>query len=158
MPCGHLLGEGWPLVSRLWCLTVSLLLSHWYSGSGVVLYCIDSWSLHPYFNPSSKIFLLYVPMRCFFCGSFVLFMSCVRHTFASVHCCLVVTCLERADLLHLVCNVKLWFYHFPMWYPGSGVAIDCIDSWSLPSFLLSILIIATSFLILSPKYFLLCFP
>ena len=37
VPCGHLLGKGWPLGSRLWCLTVSLLLSHWYPGSGVVL-------------------------------------------------------------------------------------------------------------------------
>ena len=46
--CGHLLGKGWPLGSRLWCLTVSLSLSHWYPGSGVVLDCIDSWSLHPY--------------------------------------------------------------------------------------------------------------
>ena len=26
-PCGHLLGKGWPLGSRLWCLFVSLLLS-----------------------------------------------------------------------------------------------------------------------------------
>ena len=48
VPCGHLLGKGWPLGYRLWCLTVSLLLSHWYLGSGVVLDCIDSWSLHPY--------------------------------------------------------------------------------------------------------------
>ena len=23
-PCGHLLGKGWPLSSRLWCITVSL--------------------------------------------------------------------------------------------------------------------------------------
>ena len=45
-PCGHLLGKDWPLGSRLWCLAVSLLLSHWYPGSGVVLDCIDSWSLH----------------------------------------------------------------------------------------------------------------
>ena len=28
--CGHLLGKGWPLGSRLWCLTVSLSLSHWF--------------------------------------------------------------------------------------------------------------------------------
>ena len=28
--------------------TVSLSLSHWYLGSGVVLDCIDSRSLHPY--------------------------------------------------------------------------------------------------------------
>ena len=27
MLCGHLLGKGLPLVSRLWCLFVSLLLS-----------------------------------------------------------------------------------------------------------------------------------
>ena len=45
MACGHLLGKGWPLGSRLWCLIVSLLFSHWYPGSGVVLDCIDSWSL-----------------------------------------------------------------------------------------------------------------
>ena len=48
VPCGHLLGKAWPLGSRLWCLTVSLSLSHWCSGSGVVLDCIDFWSLHPY--------------------------------------------------------------------------------------------------------------
>ena len=27
---------------RLWCLTVSLSLSHWYPGSGVAVDCIDS--------------------------------------------------------------------------------------------------------------------
>ena len=39
VPCGHLLGmgNGLPLGSRLWCLTVSLLLSYWYPGSDVVL-------------------------------------------------------------------------------------------------------------------------
>ena len=30
------------LALALWCLTVSLSLSHWYPGSGVVLDCIDS--------------------------------------------------------------------------------------------------------------------
>ena len=47
LPCGHLLGTSWPLGSRLWCITVSLSLSYWYPGSGVVLDCIHSWSLHP---------------------------------------------------------------------------------------------------------------
>ena len=50
VPCGHLLGKGWALGFRLWCLTVSLLLSHWYPESGVVLDCIYSWSLHPYLH------------------------------------------------------------------------------------------------------------
>ena len=36
MPCGHLLGKGWPLGSRLWCLIVTLSLSHWYPRPGVV--------------------------------------------------------------------------------------------------------------------------
>ena len=48
VPCGHLLERAELLGSRLWCLTVSLLLSHWYPGSGAVLECIDSRSKHPY--------------------------------------------------------------------------------------------------------------
>ena len=35
----------------------------------------------------------------------MLFMSCDCHAFASIHCCLVVTCWERADLLALVYDV-----------------------------------------------------
>ena len=35
----------------------------------------------------------------------MLFMSCVSHDFASVSCCLVVTCWERAGLLALVGDV-----------------------------------------------------
>ena len=30
-------------------------------------------------------------------------------------------------LLALVCDVQLCTCHFPMWYPGSGVVLDCID-------------------------------
>ena len=45
MPCSHLLGKGWPLGSRLLGLIVTLSLSHWYPGSGVLLDCIYSWSL-----------------------------------------------------------------------------------------------------------------
>ena len=56
----------------------------------------------------------------------MLFMSCVCHDFASVNCCLVVTCWERSDLLALVCDVKLCFCHFPMWYPGSDVVHDLL--------------------------------
>ena len=42
LPCGHLLGKSLPLGSSLWCLIVSLSLSHRYPGSGVVLDCMDS--------------------------------------------------------------------------------------------------------------------
>ena len=75
-----------------------------------------------YLKPSSKIFLLTVTRRYFFCGSFVLFMYCACHAFASVRCCLVVTCWERADLLALVCDVYCVFVTFPcgilgqVWY------------------------------------------
>ena len=64
VPCGQLLGKWWPLGSRLWCLIVCLLLSHWCPGSGVVLACIDSWSL-----PSSLLFFDYTYMYqpTFFC-------------------------------------------------------------------------------------------
>ena len=39
-------------------------------------------------------------------------MFFVCHAFASVHCCIVVTCLERAGLLALVSDVKLCFVTF----------------------------------------------
>ena len=42
--------------------------------------------------------------------------------------CLVITCWERADLLALACGVKLCGCYFPIWYPGSGMVLDCIDS------------------------------
>ena len=50
------------------------------------------------------------------------FVSCVSHAFTSVHCCLVVTCWERADLLALVGDVYCTFVTFPcgilcqVWY------------------------------------------
>ena len=58
----------------------------------------------------------------------MLFISCVSHDFASVHCCLVVTCCESLGLLGLVCDRWLCICHFPMSYIGSGVVLDCIDS------------------------------
>ena len=51
------------------------------------------------------------------------FMSCVSHTFTTVHFCLVVTCWERAGLLALVGDV-----YCSLWYPESGVVLDCIVS------------------------------
>ena len=47
----------------------------------------------------------------------MIFVSCVSHAFASVHCCLVVTCLEKADLLALVGDVYciLLLSHMVSW-------------------------------------------
>ena len=90
-----------------------------------------------WFQPSSKIFLLTVLRRCFFCGSFVLFLSCVCYTF--VHICLLMPCghlLGKGWPLgsRLWCLiVKVSLSH---WYPGSGVVLDCVVVWSLPSFFL----------------------
>ena len=56
----------------------------------------------------------------------MLFMLCFCPAFVSVHCCLVVTVREMADLLALVCDVYCDFV--TIWYPGTGVVLDCIDS------------------------------
>ena len=52
-------------------------------------------------------------------------VPCVSHTFESVHCCLMVACWERADLLALVGDVYCIFVTFPCG-KGSGVVLDCI--------------------------------
>ena len=49
VPCGHLLGKGWPLGSSLWCLIGSLSLSHWYPGSGVLIVSIPDLYTLTYF-------------------------------------------------------------------------------------------------------------
>ena len=57
-------------------------------------------------------------------------------------------------LLSLRCLIVFW--HFPAWYPGSGVVLDCIDRLSLTPFLLSfshyhLLILTASFVLSSIK-------
>ena len=91
------------------------------------------------FKPSSKIFLLTVLRRCFFCGSFMLFLSCLLCFHVRL---LLMSCdhLGKGRPLgsYLWClMVTLSLSH---WYPWSGVVLDCIYSWSLSSFLLILLI------------------
>ena len=61
-----------------------------------------------------RIFLLTLPRRCFFCRSFLLFMSRVCHAFLSVHCSLVVTCSDMANLLAVLC---VMFYCVVVTFP-----------------------------------------
>ena len=56
LPCGHLLGNGWPLGSCWWCLLYFCYFPMWYPGSGVVLDCIVSWSLPPFLLLKLSIF------------------------------------------------------------------------------------------------------
>ena len=84
-------------------------VSHFSAGN----YNFRKETINTYTNWDSQIHLLlecnYYSMlisKCFFCGSFMLFLSCfVMLSWTSVWWCLVVTCWERADLLALVCDV-----------------------------------------------------
>ena len=75
-------------------------------------------------------------------------MSCVSHAFASVHCCLAVTCLERADLLlALVGDAYCIFVTFPcgilsqVWYLIVSLPDPCFLSYfaMFPNFYCTIL-------------------
>ena len=52
---------------------------------------------------------------------YLCYLCLVCHAFVSVHCCFVVICWERADLLALVYDVSWYFCLFHLWYPGAGV-------------------------------------
>ena len=96
-----------------------------------------------WFQPSSKIFLLSIPRRCFSCWSFMLFLSCMCYAFVCV--CLLMPCGHLqgkgwplgSRLWYLI--VKLTLSH---WYHGSGVALVCIVFWYLLSFLLRFFVIS----------------
>ena len=87
-------------------------------------------------KPSSKIFLLTVSRRYFFCGLFCgIYVLCL-----SCFCvCPLLTCGHlKGDgwLLGSCFCCSLRFCYFPIRYPRTCVAPDSIDSWSLLSFLL----------------------
>ena len=58
----------------------------------------------------------------------MLYISGVCHAFLSVHCCLVVTGGKGLTCWLLFMMFNCDFGHFLMWYRGSGVVPDCIDS------------------------------
>ena len=66
--------------------------------------------------------LLALPRQCFLCGSFL-----------AIYICVFIAALRSPagkdwPLGSLECEVLLCFCQLTMWYPGSGVMLDCIDS------------------------------
>ena len=61
--------------------SVSLSLSHWYPGSGVVLDCIDSWSLHLYLLWGELLWLAFVhcPLSNVHCVSSISLSHSIYH-------------------------------------------------------------------------------
>ena len=89
-----------------------------------------------WFKPSSKIFLLTVPRRYFFCGSFVFFVCPVFLMLWRLFIAALWSPARKRLTSWLFLVMFILFCYFPMWYPGSDVVLDCIVSWSLSSFLL----------------------
>ena len=75
-----------------------------------------------------SIIRLHSSKAVFLCGPFFVNCVCLCHTYMSVSCSLLVSCWERADLLALLYVMLLVFCNFPIFCPGSGVVLDCIDS------------------------------
>ena len=89
-----------------------------------------SWRLAPlnWFKPSSKIFLLAVPRRYFFCGSFVLFLSCVCYAFAHLFIDALWSLAGKGLTSWLSFVMSRVFVTFQCGiYPWSIVVLDCID-------------------------------
>ena len=153
MPCGHLLWKGRPLGSRLWCLIMKFSLSYWYPGSVVVLDCIDSWSLPPFLLwPTSELRVRLARRETGLSSPVFFFTDRSKAVLLLWSVCVIyLLCLPCFRVYSLLpCgHIKgkgwplgsclwclLWFCYFPTWYPGTGSVLDCIDSWSLLSFLL----------------------
>ena len=89
------------------------------------------------FGPSSKIFLMTNPRRCFFVGHLCHF-SLFCYAFVCV--CSLMPC---GHLLGKGCppGSRLWCLIVQLSLshcsPGSGKVLSCVNSWSLPSFLLN---------------------
>ena len=138
LPGGHLKGKGWPLDSCWWRLSWFCYFPIWYPVTGMVLDCINSWSLLSFLlshlvscdlmkverilecSPWSILQYFWPALSAHWCWNPILEFFFSGHlgqffglAFASVHYCLVVTWRERADLLTLVGDVYRDFVTFP---------------------------------------------
>ena len=87
--------------------TVSVSLSHWYPGSGVVLDCIDSWSLHTY--------LLYIKKK-------------KRSISEQIEKCWIERDPEQTETgPHILC------YHFIKLFDKTGTMEVQCDAWKGPN-------------------------
>ena len=100
-------------VHRFHVVTCSLGSCWW-----CLLYFVTRVRLAPWnwFKPSSKIFLLTLPRRYFFCGLFLFFLPSASHAFAFVHWFHMVTCSLGScwwclSILLLSCGIlgKVWY-------------------------------------------------
>ena len=90
-----------------------------------------------------------------------MFHVCLCYAVLSVPCSLVITCWKRAGPLALLCVVfscvcVCFFCHFPICFSGPCVVLDCIDSGSLSSSLLSFIFVVqtdTVYQVLAVKQF-----
>ena len=134
----------------LWCLFIVSLWSP--AGKGLTswlscLLCVvtfpnvslstsEIWArlaLWNWFKPSSKIFYwpflggTFVDHLCFLCLVFLMLLGLFIAALWSP---------AGKGLTSWLLLVMFIVFLFPMWYPGSGVVLDCIISWTLPTFLL----------------------
>ena len=86
---------------------VSLSLSHWYPGSGVVFYCIGT---------------SFVDLLCF-CSVLCLLCLCAR-----LFICALWAPAGKGLTFWLSLVVSVVSLSLSHWYPGPGVVFDCIDS------------------------------
>ena len=65
-----------------------------------------------------------------------LFVFCVYHALSHLFIAALWSPAGKGLTSWLLLSMFIVFCYFPMWYPGSGVVLDYIVTWSLPSFLL----------------------
>ena len=92
-----------------------------------------SWYCESYFKPSSHFLSDHPKEVLLMCIGLIL---CLSLPYCLV--CVIQPCGHLKGSFHgsTACDVFLCFCYFPIWYPRSGVVLDCIYSWSWHCFLL----------------------
>ena len=90
--------------------SVSLSLSHWYPGSGVVLDCIDSWSLQPYY------FAIFLAEKLYYFGVLAVIWVSV-YSVSSSQCVVWSVIIVFPGLTHMFYHVERIIYIFSLYNP-----------------------------------------
>ena len=128
-----------PVFSCICCWVLILVSSPFYISICIFYWMMHRWIYLPWFTSEIRVQLatanIFSPSSNFFVDLF-----CYLNFISVMMYCLFLAALwspawKRLTSWLSLRDIFFCFCHFPVWFPESGVAFDCIDPWYLLSFL-----------------------
>ena len=119
MPCGHLLGKGWPLGSRLWCLNCE-----------VVTFPLVSWVRSVAWLYWFLIFVLFLTLYTCMLKAYMLALCLRKRSAPVVNCWVIIHCLEVNCKEDQITSVQREWFIFAQLTDKQWIITQQLTHWS----------------------------